>query len=37
MSENKQLKKPAATEADGVIAPCQERHSGLSNKIRPDR
>lgn len=24
MSENKQLKKPAATEADGVIAPCQE-------------
>ena len=24
MSENKQLKKPAATEADGVIAPCQK-------------
>ena len=24
MSENKQLKKPAATEADEVIAPCQE-------------
>lgn len=24
MSENKQIKKPAATEADGVIAPCQE-------------